>query len=78
MTQAIRPMPEEMPVELWRGFKPNNAMWQGSVVDNFRRAGIGGGDGGRSGSARALPTVVLKAIGSSVSRGMPSIGRTRR
>jgi MOSC domain-containing protein YiiM len=28
-------MPEEMPVELWRGFKPNNAMWQGSVVEIF-------------------------------------------
>ncbi len=35
MTQAIRPMPEEMPVELWRGFKPNNAVWQGSVVEIF-------------------------------------------
>jgi MOSC domain-containing protein YiiM len=35
MTQAIRAMPEEMPVELWRGFKPNNAMWQGSVVEIF-------------------------------------------
>ena len=35
MTQAIRPMPEEMPVELWRGFKPNNAMWRGSVVEIF-------------------------------------------
>ena len=28
-------MPEEMPVELWRGFKPNNAMWRGSVVEIF-------------------------------------------
>ena len=35
MSQAIRPMPEEMPVELWRGFKPNNAAWQGSVVGIF-------------------------------------------
>jgi MOSC domain-containing protein YiiM len=35
MTQAIRPMPEEMPVELWRGFKLNNAAWQGSVVEIF-------------------------------------------
>jgi len=35
MTQAIRPMPEEMPVELWRGFKPHKAAWQGSVVDIF-------------------------------------------
>src|SRR5688500_4286748 len=35
MTQAIRPMPEEMPVELWRGFKPNNAGCQGSVGEIF-------------------------------------------
>jgi MOSC domain-containing protein YiiM len=35
MTEAIRPMPEEMPVELWRGFKPNNATWQGSVTEIF-------------------------------------------
>src|SRR5688572_8193390 len=35
MTQAIRPMPEEMPVELWRGFKPKNAVWQGSVGEIF-------------------------------------------
>ena len=35
MTQAIRPMPEEMPVELWRGFKPKSATWQGSVADIF-------------------------------------------
>jgi MOSC domain-containing protein YiiM len=35
MTQAIRPMPEEMPVELWRGFKPNSAVWEGSVVEIF-------------------------------------------
>lgn len=35
MSQAIRPMPEEMPVELWRGFKPKNAAWQGSVVGIF-------------------------------------------
>jgi MOSC domain-containing protein YiiM len=28
-------MPEEMPVELWRGFKPNNAVWQGSVGEIF-------------------------------------------
>jgi MOSC domain-containing protein YiiM len=35
MSQAIRPMPEEMPVELWRGFKPGNAAWQGSVVGIF-------------------------------------------
>ena len=35
MTQAIRPMPEEMPVELWRGFKPASAVWQGSVAGIF-------------------------------------------
>lgn len=35
MTQAIRPMPEEMPVELWRGFKPASAAWQGSVHGIF-------------------------------------------
>jgi MOSC domain-containing protein YiiM len=35
MTQAIRPMPEEMPVELWRGFQPKSATWQGSVADIF-------------------------------------------
>jgi MOSC domain-containing protein YiiM len=35
MSQAIRPMPEEMPVELWRGFKPKNAAWRGSVVGIF-------------------------------------------
>jgi MOSC domain-containing protein YiiM len=28
-------MPEEMPVELWRGFKPNNAAWRGSVGGIF-------------------------------------------
>ena len=31
MTQAVRPMPEEMPVDLWRGFKPGVGAWQGSV-----------------------------------------------
>jgi MOSC domain-containing protein YiiM len=36
MTQAVRPMPEEMPVELWRGVKPSSsAGWQGSVVSIF-------------------------------------------
>lgn len=35
MSQSIRPMPEEMPVALWRGFKPGNAAWQGSVVGIF-------------------------------------------
>jgi MOSC domain-containing protein YiiM len=28
-------MPEEMPVELWRGFKRPKAVWQGSVVEIF-------------------------------------------
>jgi len=28
-------MPEEMPVELWRGFKPNGLVWQGSVAAIF-------------------------------------------
>jgi len=28
-------MPEEMPVELWRGFKPTAAAWQGNVVGIF-------------------------------------------
>ena len=35
MTQAIRPMPEEMPVELWRGFRAQNPDWQGSVAGIF-------------------------------------------
>ncbi len=35
MSQAIREMPEEMPVELWRGFKPATAAWQGSVAGIF-------------------------------------------
>jgi MOSC domain-containing protein YiiM len=36
MTQAVRPMPEEMPVELWRGVKPSSsAGWKGSVVSIF-------------------------------------------
>jgi MOSC domain-containing protein YiiM len=35
MTQAVRPMPEEMPPELWRGFKPATAAWQGSVHGIF-------------------------------------------
>ena len=32
MAQAIRAMPEEMPRELWRGYKPESALWQGSVA----------------------------------------------
>ena len=35
MTEAIRPMPEEMPVELWRGVKPSSPVWQGRVVALF-------------------------------------------
>ena len=35
MTEAIRPMPEEMPIDLWRGFKPASAAWQGSIVGIF-------------------------------------------
>ena len=35
MTEAIRPMPEEMPVELWRGVKPSSPVWHGRVVALF-------------------------------------------
>ena len=35
MTQAIRPMPEEMPRELWRGYQPASSVWQGRVKDIF-------------------------------------------
>jgi MOSC domain-containing protein YiiM len=35
MPQAIRPMPEEMPVELWRGFQPQTTAWRGSVAGIF-------------------------------------------
>ena len=35
MSQAIRAMPEEMPRELWRGFMPQTAAWQGSVAQIF-------------------------------------------
>ena len=35
MTEAIRPMPEEMPVELWRGVKPSSPVWQGRVSALF-------------------------------------------
>lgn len=35
MAQAIRPMPEEIPIELWRGYKPAGAAWQGSVATIF-------------------------------------------
>ena len=35
MAQTVPPMPEEMPRELWRGFKPESAQWQGSVAAIF-------------------------------------------
>ena len=35
MTQAIRPMPEEMPPELWRGYQPASRAWQGSIKEIF-------------------------------------------
>ena len=35
MSQAIRAMPEEMPRELWRGFKPQATAWRGSVAKIF-------------------------------------------
>lgn len=35
MTQAIRPMPEEMPPELWRGYQPADRAWQGSIKEIF-------------------------------------------
>ncbi|HSQ11553.1 MAG TPA: MOSC domain-containing protein [Candidatus Deferrimicrobium sp.] len=35
MTQAIRPMPEEMPRELWRGYQPASSIWQGNVKEIF-------------------------------------------
>jgi MOSC domain-containing protein YiiM len=35
MTQAIRPMPEEVPIDLWRGFKPGDLQWQGRIAAIF-------------------------------------------
>lgn len=35
MAQAIRAMPEEMPPELWRGFSPAGASWQGKVAEIY-------------------------------------------
>lgn len=35
MAQEVRPMPEEMPRELWRGYQPACAAWQGSVKGIF-------------------------------------------
>jgi MOSC domain-containing protein YiiM len=42
MSQAIQAMPEEMPVELWRGFKAATAAWQGSVDGIFVAANAAG------------------------------------
>jgi MOSC domain-containing protein YiiM len=35
MAEVIRAMPEEMPPELWRGFKPESALGQGSCAAIF-------------------------------------------
>ena len=35
MAQAIRPMPDEMPRELWRGYQPPSLAWQGIVKEIF-------------------------------------------
>lgn len=35
MAQTVPPMPEEMPRELWRGYKPESAQWQGNVAAIF-------------------------------------------
>lgn len=35
MSQAVRAMPEEMPRELWRGFKPQTVVWRGGVAEIF-------------------------------------------
>jgi MOSC domain-containing protein YiiM len=35
MTEAIRPMPDEMPVELWRGVMPSSPVWHGRVMSLF-------------------------------------------
>lgn len=35
MAQEVRPMPEEMAPELWRGFKPPSSIWRGSVAAIF-------------------------------------------
>ena len=43
MAQEIRPMPEEMPRELWRGFVAAHSHWQGTVKELFiaRQSGQG-------------------------------------
>ncbi|MBM4261811.1 MAG: hypothetical protein FJ145_10300 [Deltaproteobacteria bacterium] len=35
MAQEVRPMPEEMPRELWRGYVPTSKPWQGRVSEIF-------------------------------------------
>lgn len=35
MAQAVRPMPEEIPVEIWRGFQAATTNWQGSITGIF-------------------------------------------
>jgi len=35
MAQVVRPMPEEMPRELWRGYRPASTAWQGRVKEIF-------------------------------------------
>ncbi len=35
MAQEIRPMPEELPRELWRGYQPASPVWQGRVKDIY-------------------------------------------
>lgn len=35
MAQAIRPMPEELPREIWRGYQPASPAWQGSVKEIY-------------------------------------------
>ena len=35
MAQQVRPMPEEMPRELWRGYRPLSPAWQGSVKEIY-------------------------------------------
>lgn len=35
MAQAIRPMPEELPREIWRGYQPANPAWQGKVKEIY-------------------------------------------
>jgi MOSC domain-containing protein YiiM len=35
MSETIRPMPEEMPVELWRGVEPSSPVWHGRVAALF-------------------------------------------